>query len=328
MRPDVPGGLTVASDPKRGFTLVELLVVIAIIGVLVALLLPAVQAAREAARRSQCQNNLKQIGLAFQMHHDAKKFIPNSRRIRDYITWAGTIWPYLEQANIAKQWDESQDYYGQREDVRTYQVAVYLCPSRRSPPQNSLEGDSDDSGSPHTTGAVSDYAINLGDITSGGNDRPPSTNEPWIDYCTGVGIYSGSVETEAEDGQNWPGKEPIARKLEFKHVTDGLSHVPFIGEKHLNAKFFGLAAANDSSIYNADNRKVIGRFGGPDFPLVPDDTEYTNPNTYDKNFGSPHSAGVYFVFGDGSVRSISYEIDEISLAHLLHRFDGNLPKLD
>ncbi|RIK88206.1 MAG: prepilin-type cleavage/methylation domain-containing protein [Planctomycetota bacterium] len=316
--------------PLHGFTLVELLVVIAIIGVLVALLLPAVQAAREAARRSQCQNNLKQIGLGVQMHHDAKKFIPNSRRIRDYITWAGTLWPYMEQANIAAQWDEKFDYYGQKEQVRTYQVAVYLCPSRRSPPQSSIDGDSDDSGSPHTTGACSDYAINLGDITSGGNDRPPATDIPWIDYCTGVGIYSGAVETEGEDNaQVPPGKELIVRKLQFKHVTDGLSHVPFIGEKHLKEKFFGYADANDASIYNADNRKVVGRFGGPDYPLTPDNIEYPDNKVtnYNKNFGSSHTSGVHFVFGDGSVRVLPFDIDQVVLAHTLHRFDGNTPQL-
>ena len=123
-----------SSRSHRGFTLVELLVVIAIIGVLVALLLPAVQAAREAARRTQCVNNLKQIGLAIQTHHDTYKRIPNSRRKYDYITWAAEIWPFLEAGNIATAWDRTQTYYGQTEEARTAQVPIYFCPSRRSPP--------------------------------------------------------------------------------------------------------------------------------------------------------------------------------------------------
>jgi prepilin-type N-terminal cleavage/methylation domain-containing protein len=319
---------------KRGFTLVELLVVIAIIGVLVALLLPAVQAAREAARRSQCQNHLKQIGLGFQMHHDAKGFIPNSRLQRDYNTWAGSIWPYLEQANISKQWDPQYDYYGQREEVRTHQVSIYLCPSRRSPPQNSFDGDVDDPGKPHTPGACSDYAISLGDITSEGNDKVPSelvSQLSYIDYCTGIGVYSGiKGETEGEAGSAPPGKEPIVSKFEYKNVEDGLSNVPFVGEKHVPELYHGYSSANDASIYNADNRKGAGRYGGPGVPLVGDDVGNT-PSTvddYNECFGGAHSAGVYFVYGDGSVRMLPYEIDLAVLAHTLHRSDGKVPKID
>jgi prepilin-type N-terminal cleavage/methylation domain-containing protein len=89
---------------QRAFTLVELLVVIAIIGVLVALLLPAVQAAREAARRTQCLNNLKQIGLAIQNYHGVRNEIPPSRLPCHHGTWAALLWPYLEQSNIAQRW--------------------------------------------------------------------------------------------------------------------------------------------------------------------------------------------------------------------------------
>src|SRR6478735_448846 len=82
---------------RGGFTLVELLVVIAIIGILVALLLPAIQAAREAARRSQCINHMKQIGIAIHLFHDAKKVLPPSRVDCDHSTWAAEIWPYIEE---------------------------------------------------------------------------------------------------------------------------------------------------------------------------------------------------------------------------------------
>src|SRR5262245_36307928 len=126
---------------RGGFTLVELLVVIAIIGVLVALLLPAIQAAREAARRTQCVNNLKQIGIAIHNYHDTYKRIPNSRRTFDYITWAAELWPFIEEQNIAAAWDRTRTYYDQKESVRTIQISLYLCPTRRAPPALSISGD-------------------------------------------------------------------------------------------------------------------------------------------------------------------------------------------
>ena len=92
---------------RTGFTLVELLVVIAIIGILVAFLLPAIQAAREASRRSQCQNNLKQIGIAVQNHHDARRAFPMGRNGIDQkaVSWAFFILPYMEETAIYNSWD-------------------------------------------------------------------------------------------------------------------------------------------------------------------------------------------------------------------------------
>src|SRR5262245_49892018 len=98
---------------RHGFTLVELLVVIAIIGVLVALLLPAVQSARESARRSQCSNHLKQLGLGAQNFHDVRNFLPPNRISQpppaiadgvDYLTWAVVIMPFIEQQNFYQMW--------------------------------------------------------------------------------------------------------------------------------------------------------------------------------------------------------------------------------
>ncbi len=121
-------------NQKRGFTLVELLVVIAIIGILVALLLPAVQAAREAARRMQCSNNVKQLGLAFQLYHDSYRQFPWAARnynnccnstIRDYWTWAYHILPYMEQQNLVDQASDAVVY--------ATPVSTLYCPTRRAP---------------------------------------------------------------------------------------------------------------------------------------------------------------------------------------------------
>jgi type II secretory pathway pseudopilin PulG len=303
-------------------------VVIAIIGVLVALLLPAVQAAREAARRSQCQNNLKQIGLAIQMHHDALKFIPNSRRSCDYITWAGTIWPFLEQSNIAAQWNPAKSYYGQLENVRQYQVATYLCPSRRSPPQISVEGDADTNG-PFTPGALGDYACNLGDVTFQGSDSPiengimEDTNGPFV----AGGFVTNGTSTDSSCSNVQPGKIAIRYKLTFAQIEDGLSNVPFIGEKHVVEPYFGYKSFNDTSVYNPDYKYSFGRYGGPiayGLGTPQDGADGSNLTNWNKVFGGPHSGICQFVFGDGRVRPINVGIDLKTLAYLLNRSDGNV----
>src|SRR5947209_3255451 len=119
------------TSARRGFTLVELLVVIAIIAVLVGLLLPAVQKAREAGARTSCANNLKQIGLALHMYHQDQKTLPTSRLSDLHATWAVLIMPYLEQDNLYKQWNLPLTYYEQSDVARKTPVPVYFCPSRR-----------------------------------------------------------------------------------------------------------------------------------------------------------------------------------------------------
>ena len=161
---------------RGGFTLVELLVVIAIIGILVALLLPAIQAAREAARRAQCINHIKQIGIAIHLFHDSKKVLPPSRVDCDHSTWAAEIWPYIEEGSVSARYDPKNGYYAQPLEVIGYQVAIYYCPTRRGPPQLSVSGD-DRQGVAHRPGALSDYAVCIGDGhdytgDGGGMDHP------------------------------------------------------------------------------------------------------------------------------------------------------------
>src|SRR5438094_5585349 len=125
---------------RPGFTLIELLVVIAIIGVLVGLLLPAVQKVREAANRMSCQNNLKQIGLAIHSYQDARACLPRSR-LTNGATWAVLLMPFVEQDNVFRQWNLNQVYIlqvrppaGQESaDIVRTVVKIYYCPSRRGP---------------------------------------------------------------------------------------------------------------------------------------------------------------------------------------------------
>src|SRR3972149_3378000 len=117
---------------RRAFTLVELLVVIAIIGILVALLLPAIQAAREAARRAQCMNNFKQIGLAAHGFHDARKRLPPFRIADGQPTWLMLILDYMEESQIKNLWDYNAGcYYDQNFKTRTAVVATLLFPSQQ-----------------------------------------------------------------------------------------------------------------------------------------------------------------------------------------------------
>ncbi len=133
--------------PRTGFTLIELLVVIAIISILIGLLMPAIQSARESAKRISCGNNLKQIGLALHLHHDQVHGLPPSRRtLNESPSWAWLILPYMEQDNLYKQWTPGWPYPGlapgapvtldtktQVSKILSTAVPTYSCPSFRPP---------------------------------------------------------------------------------------------------------------------------------------------------------------------------------------------------
>ena len=123
-------------NSRPGFTLVELLVVIAIIGTLVALLLPAVQAARESARRTQCLNHMKQWGLAMHNYHDTLLQLPLGATNSPRRTWVMFLWPYIEQGNLDVQNDYAQHFYvapctiaGTMNGLCGYKLKMYYCPS-------------------------------------------------------------------------------------------------------------------------------------------------------------------------------------------------------
>jgi len=234
--------------PKpTGFTLVELLVVIAIIGVLIALLLPAVQAARESARRAQCTNNLKQLGLALQNFHGANNVVPCARWNGGSPSWMALLMPYMEAGNKFDLWDFEKPYRDPANKLaREATAPVFTCPNRRAP--GALSGDHPIN-VPKTNppGAVGDYAACY-------NDR--QTASEYDPNATGVIISSS----------HW-GKVNWRSNISFKNITDGLSNTFFCGEKHLVLAEFGYRFG-DQSIYNGGEIQSYCRLAGPSFPLT------------------------------------------------------------
>ncbi len=289
-----------AAGLRRGFTLIELIVVIGIIGVLVGLLVPAVQKVRESAARSHCQNNLKQIGLALHMYHGDNSRLPPSRLSDLHATWAVLILPYLDQSALYQQWNLPQTYYNQSAVARTTPVPVYFCPSRRdaqTPPGVSVAGDqNDDPGpGPHVPGALGDYAA-----------------------CTGTDNCDGADCTGERNGAFRAAVDQFGRNLgfvRFASIRDGLSNTFFVGEKHIPIDSFGRGPL-DCSLYNGDYWLCSTRSAGPKFPLA-DWRTGTVPQ-----FGSYHPGICHFLLGDGSVRPLSNAIDPKILALLANIADG------
>jgi prepilin-type N-terminal cleavage/methylation domain-containing protein len=319
---------------RGGFTLVELLVVIAIIGILVALLLPAIQSAREAARRAQCINHIKQIGLAIHMFHDTKKVLPPSRVDCDHSTWAAEIWPYIEEGSVAANYHPKNGYYAQPLDVIGYQVSIYYCPTRRGPPQLSISGD-DRSGVPHRPGALSDYAVCIGDGHDYTGDGGGSDSTPIVGGQN-LSIPNGAFRrAEANAGKCYgAGAFKILEggykaEMSFKKIKDGLTKAIFVGEKHVpdvdpsdGGSCFGKKTnCRDNSVYNPDNHRSHSRYGSDLAPIAISRSEPVGADPY-AQFGSWHPGICQFLLGDGSARAIANTIDVITLAQLCNVRDG------
>ncbi len=307
------------------FTLVELLVVIAIIGVLVALLLPAVQAAREAARRAHCTNNLKQIGVAAQNFADARKALPPGYLTGlGHATWLVLIMPYLEESELYEGANATVQYYSMSASMRAKHVTAYICPSHRGPEMLSTQGDR--RGGPHLPGALADYAACNGDGTfvyRAGNGAGVPTyvcSDPMNhNSCYLNGTLSGSGD--------YTGWKPRRR---FKQIRDGLSKTLFVGEKHIFKGHEGELLYGDNSFFNDDGISTGIRFAGKNHVLASSPTAYAitaavipGMNPEGEFFGSRHAGGiVQFAMCDGSVQAFSPEIDGTTLGWLAAIDDG------
>jgi type II secretory pathway pseudopilin PulG len=298
---------------------VELLVVIAIIGVLVALLLPAIQSAREAARRLSCTNNLKQIGLAVHNHHGAIGAFPRSRTQCHHGTWASEIWPYVEEGTLAQTWDPEKSFYKQPPENRQFLLPIYFCPSRRSP-QLGAPGQDERNGAGGEPTAPGDYAVCAGDGIDWLEQWDYQENAADGCFVTNIDFMEGCRGTRLNP--KYIGQEYY---IKFRHVEDGLSKTILVGEKHVPEKgvgYYQLGGISyyDNSIYAPDFLPTSGRFTGTDNPLAQSPLE----PMIGANFGSAHSAICQFVFGDGGVRALSVATDLIILDRLANRHDGEV----
>ncbi len=297
---------------RTAFTLVELLVTIAIIGVLIGMLLPAVQNVREAARGTQCLNNLKQIGLATLNYESSITRIPPSRPADGFLTWPVLLMPYLDQENLANRFDSQALYADQDPNVITESVPGMLCPTRRAGPMLSV---SEKDG--RLTGAVGDYAGNAGTHLHHPTFQWALFTEP-VD-----GVFNSGLKRDNPVSNNRLTKT-IKGRYGFQDLTDGSSSTIFVGEKFVNPEHFGLSGGfGDGSIYNGDEPGTFMRLGGGYLGLAKSPKENVAVGITPL-FGSAHPGTVNFVFGDASVHSVSVDVSAEALFQLCSRNDGTV----
>ncbi len=308
------------SQKNAAFTLVELLVVIAIIGVLIALLLPAVQQAREAARRMSCTNNMKQLGLAIHNYHDTFSIFPPgflhprdpNVNINDWMNWdngygwGAFILPFIEQSAIHDSLDFTTPWTSAEAQ---HEISAYVCPSDPGPPLNPY----------FYQGAY--YAD---------RDQPETERMAKSNYVANVGTthVNGAKFSKSSTVRGVAGYQS---DLKFRDFTDGTSHTIYFAERDsVTTRGSGQREEGGAiwigvpKVFGAgSSQHVLGRFAGSATEV----TLYainSPKGTYGASLGvnSQHPGGVNVTLTDGSVRFLSEYTDWATVAGLARRTDG------
>jgi len=332
------------SRPVRSaFTLIELLVSIAVIGLLIALIVPAVQSVRESARRTQCKNHLKQIALAAHSFETAHGRFPSGgwgfqwQGFADVGgsegqpgAWTFSLLPYLEQNSLHDlgQYESPPDERDEqlRQRLQT-PVSVYMCPSRRSGELFGIDPDCPSCGQPigleTPVAAVArcDYAVNAGD-----GEPDPDALESWpLNFWGPADVAEARQLTRKrkwpQPPDDWSGISWLRKGVTIQHIKDGASNTLLFGEKYVSSD------AYDSGTDWGDNEPLFGGFNNdnhrsthPHWPYMQDQRDVQSIGS----FGSAHPGGGNFALCDGSVRQVSYEVDQTLFRHLGNRDDGQI----
>lgn len=296
---------------RQAFTLVELLVVMAIIGTLVGLLLPAVQQVRESARRTECSNNIRQIGIALHSYHSSMRRLPVGWEVEDAMgsgfaaeeiglpgwAWATRVLPYLEEGNLYQTFDFSLDADDELfQATREHVIPTFICPSD---PSDEL-----------MTWAWIDPVFEEGhDHDHDGHDH--GHDDLLVSRCNYSGVF-GSNEIEGNE-TNGNGLFFENSRIRFKDIRDGLSNTLMCGERLATRGTVTWVAA-DPHIDHGPAR-VVG---------VTDHLPNDEASGHFEDFASAHPQGALFLSADGSVRLMPDSIDEVIYRALSTRNGGEV----
>lgn len=304
---------------RAAFTVVELLVVIFVIGLLTAILLPAIMAAREAAHKAECKNNLRQIGTAVHLHHDKHGHLPTNGwgyqwagdPDRGYGQdqpggWIYNLLPYVEHQplrDLGKNTDDLSKRLALRELLQR-PISLFNCPSRRPSKTHPYTEDHFPlrNVDPAESAAKTDYAICAGDKNIHTRGGPSSLDANVVQSYTWPNFWEMT------------GVSYVRSQVTFGEITDGLSNTCLVGEKYVGVVEATDSLGDDQAMYigdDADNRRWTSA------PPVSDRENVTDI----EHFGSRHVDGCHFVFCDISVRSIGYNVDAKLFRSMGNRHD-------